>query len=168
MKIFITGMPACGKTTLIKQLMKKIKEYVALISEEIRTKGIRKGFSLSLILDGKKVETNYLALTEKIENKKAIKFRKYFVFIDNIDEIIAGLEKIWQSREIIFIDEIGKMEFFSEKFKKFINTLLKSNRIVIATLHRVYVKKFEKYGKIYWLTKENFDEVFKEIYKAIS
>ncbi|MCS7180330.1 MAG: AAA family ATPase, partial [bacterium] len=43
--ILITGLPGCGKTTLIKEIIKVINfEKVGFFTEEIREKGERVGF----------------------------------------------------------------------------------------------------------------------------
>lgn len=165
MKIFITGLPRCGKTTLIKKVIEKEKNYLAIVSEEIRENHKRIGFELKLIEDGNILIKKILALNKNINRGK--KFGKYFIFIDNINEIVDKATKISKEKKIIFIDEIGKMEFYSEKFKNFINELLASDKKIIATLHRDFIKEFEKYGKIFWLTKENFEDIFSIILKNI-
>ena len=54
-KIFITGSPGTGKTTLVKYLHSFLKNtslpfnYSGFITEEIRKKGERKGFKLKLL-----------------------------------------------------------------------------------------------------------------------
>src|SRR5437879_4315569 len=51
-KILLTGRPGCGKTTLIKRVVKNLSLRAAgFYTEEIRDRGIRVGFSL-VTLDG--------------------------------------------------------------------------------------------------------------------
>ncbi|MEM1577548.1 MAG: nucleoside-triphosphatase [Candidatus Pacearchaeota archaeon] len=166
-KIFITGMPGSGKTTLIKRIMEKTEDYLAIISEEIRKNGKRIGFFIELRDDKKIIEKEILALDKVEEGNKCIKFGRYYVFPKNIDKIVDKAKLLIKEKEIIFIDEIGKMEFYSEKFKKFIEEILKSNIKIFATLHRDFINKFKNYGNVLWLNKNNFNEIFEKIIKNI-
>jgi nucleoside-triphosphatase len=161
MKIFISGLPKSGKTTLMKKLIEKVKDHLAIISEEIKEKDERIGFWFCLIEDGKEIMKKELALKKENPN-----FGKYFVFIENIEEIVKEARKR-MDKKAIFIDEIGKMEMMSKEFRKFIEELIKKRKIV-ATLHRSYVKEFRKYGKVYWLTRKNFDEIYNKILHSIN
>ena len=52
--VLITGLPGCGKTTLIEKIASMIKAPVAgFITREIRERGNRVGFSVETF-DGKK------------------------------------------------------------------------------------------------------------------
>ncbi|BAL80279.1 NTPase [Caldisericum exile] len=157
-KIFITGNPACGKTTLIKEIgeLLKIKgvAFSGFITEEIREKGFRKGFTIE---DLKTKEKLIFASLEGFSN---IKFGKYFLNIENFERI--ALKVFDDSPKIVLIDEIGKMEFYSNKFRKYFLENLQRNKNIVGTLHRDFVKDFEQY-KIYTLTRENYQKIKHEI-----
>ncbi len=161
MIVFVSGLPGSGKTTLIKRIMKKCKSYLAIISEEIRVNKERVGFWFVLIDSNKEIMKKELAIKREKPN-----FGKYFVFVENIEEVLKEAKKR-SDRKIIFIDEIGKMERMSKEFDKFVEEILKEKNVV-ATLHREFIKEFKKYGKVYWLTRENFEKVYKEILHSIN
>ncbi|MEM2822044.1 MAG: nucleoside-triphosphatase [Candidatus Pacearchaeota archaeon] len=182
--IFITGLPGCGKTTLIKKLLEEStkagKKYLAIISEEIRERGKRKGFDFKLIDSGKLITKTILALNKKIAEpgKPSIKFGKYFVFPQNVDEIVDKASELIMDKQIIFIDEIGRMEFYSEKFRGFVAQVAKmsdkimsdkmlSDKMLVASLHRAFVNEFKTRGEIFWLSRENFEIVLEKIKKML-
>ena len=68
---------------------------------------------------------------------------------------------------IVFIDEIGKMEVFSEKFKEFLFEVLESDKKVIATLNLALLKEFKEYGKVFWLTRENYGKIKQSLLKIL-
>jgi len=155
MNIFISGEPGCGKTTLIKELIKHYKGSVSgFYTEEIRNK-TRTGFKIKDILSG---EEGILA---SIDLKEGPRVGKYFVNIEDIEKIATpSLER---EASVYFIDEIGAMELKSKTFEKTLENFLLSNKNFIATLHRNYINKYKKYGEVIWLTRENWNNIFKKI-----
>lgn len=69
--------------------------------------------------------------------------------------------------EYVVIDEIGMMEFYSEKFKNTMEMVIRSTKPVIATLSRRFVKRYKNKGKIHYLTRDNFEEVYSRILDEI-
>ncbi|MFQ6020933.1 MAG: NTPase [Candidatus Aenigmatarchaeota archaeon] len=157
MKIFITGNPGCGKTSLIKKLIKN-KNVSGFYTEEIRNK-IRKGFK---IIDIKTKEKGILA---SINIKEGPKVSKYRVNLKDLERI--GIKALERKSDLIIIDEIGKMELCSEKFENKLKEVLKSNKNILATLGKNYIKEYKKYGEIIWLTKENWNETLEKLKKMI-
>lgn len=125
--IFLTGAPSSGKTTVIKKVIAMLP-YSAngFYTEEERVEGGRTGFVLHT-LDGK---TGYLA-HQDIASPYHI--RRYGVDIHNV-ETIAVPSIIPKGNTIIILDEIGKMECFSETFKEAALKALDSPNIVIGTI----------------------------------
>ncbi len=109
--IFLTGAPSSGKTTVIKKIIKNLQMPAnGFYTEEERVGEKRVGF-LMRSLDGKE---GYLA-HQDIESDFHI--RRYGVSIENIEAIAASsIQPV--AGNIIILDEIGKMECFSEAFKK--------------------------------------------------
>lgn len=125
--IFLTGAPSSGKTTVIKKIIAMLPYSMkGFYTEEERIEGRRTGFLLHS-LDGK---IGYLA-HENIRSPYHI--RRYGVDIRNIEEI-AVPSIIPESDAIIILDEIGKMECFSEKFKEAALKALDSPNIVVGTI----------------------------------
>jgi nucleoside-triphosphatase len=125
--IFLTGAPSSGKTTVIKKVIENLKfPSNGFYTEEERVSGKRIGF-LMKTLDGRR---GYLAHQDIKSN---FHIRRYGVSIDNIETIaVPSIAPI--NNNIIILDEIGKMECFSEAFKKAVVNALDSPNIIIGTI----------------------------------
>lgn len=125
--IFLTGAPSSGKTTVIKKIIGRLNHPAnGFYTEEERIAGKRVGFIMNTI-DGKK---GYLAHQDI---KSDFHIRRYGVSIENI-EAIAVPSITPRSRNVIILDEIGKMECFSGLFKTAVTKALDSANIVIGTI----------------------------------
>jgi nucleoside-triphosphatase THEP1 len=161
-KIFVTGLPGCGKTTLTKDIAKLLKDSgintSGFITEEVRTKGFRQGFTIEDLRTGEKL---IFASVEQISN---IKFGKYFLNIQNFEKIALIA---FENAQFVLIDEIGKMEFYSRSFKYYLFKNLEKDVNLIATLHRDFVKDFSHY-EILTLTRENYSDIKNHIIEKLA
>ena len=125
--IFLTGAPSSGKTTVIKKVVEKLNIPAnGFYTEEERVEGKRVGF-LMYTLDGRKA---YLAHQEI---KSDFHIRRYGVSVENIETIaVPSIHPV--NRNVIILDEIGKMECFSEIFKRAAVGALDSSNLVIGTI----------------------------------
>ena len=142
--ILLTGFPGVGKTTAIKRIVEGI-DYTCsgFLTEEIRDLyQHRIGFKI-VTLDGKREGT--LAHVN-IRSDKIV--GKYFVLIDEFETIAE--EEMKKNNEIMVIDEIGKMELFSEKFKELLLKCLEKGN-VLATI------TMRGGGEFVWKIKERED-----------
>lgn len=163
MNIFVTGNPRCGKSTLIQKILDKIsnKDLSGFITPEIREHGDRQGFKI-IDLASRKEE-----ILASINIERGPSVSRYKVNIEGIDTIMNEFLKSYETSKYVIIDEIGMMEFYSKKFRETIQMVLNSDKIVIATLSRKFVKKYEGKGQIYLLTRENSDEIYNKILTRI-
>lgn len=167
MIIFITGKPGSGKTTLIKELIEELKRkgkiVGGIISPEIRNKeGEREGFYLVDLFSGEKA---LMADAKKI--KSGLRVSKYKVSVENINRII---EIFWRSADkynFIVIDEIGRMELFSDQFMVMLNKIFDSGKPALASLHLSCLETFKEKGKVYFLTKDNYSKIKEEIKESL-
>jgi nucleoside-triphosphatase len=145
--IFLTGAPSSGKTTVIKKVIKGL-EYPAngFYTEEERLAGTRIGFVMKTLAG----ETGYLAHQDI---KSDFRIRRYGVSIYNI-ETIAVPSINAANNNIIILDEIGRMECFSDRFKRAAVKALDSSNVVVGT-------KLKTRGDIELIdvTKENRDSL---------
>jgi len=127
-KILITGLPGCGKTTLIKELIKgREGKFAGFLTEEIRESGARIGFEIKFT-SGK----SGLLARKNLDSKYRV--GGYGVDLEQFDRLLDQEKmNILKSRYVI-IDEIGRMELFSEKFKSLINHVLSSECLLIGTV----------------------------------
>lgn len=128
--ILITGRPGIGKTTLIKRLLTRlsINDIGGFYTEEIKKGDKRTGFIL------KTIEGNSCILAS-ITYNSAFKVGRYRVDIEEFEKIgVKSInEAVNKDKKIIIIDEIGKMELYSDKFKKAVISAMNTGR-VIATI----------------------------------
>jgi len=124
---FLTGSPSSGKTTVIKKVIAGLKSPAnGFYTEEERVAGKRAGF-LMQALDGRK---GHLAHQDI---KSEFHIRRYGVSIENIETIaVSSIAPV--NGNIIVLDEIGKMECFSEAFKLAAVKALDSPNTVVGTI----------------------------------
>ena len=165
--IFITGLPGCGKTTLIKQILKELKIPArGFFTEEIRKGGERIGFKI-VTLQGKEG-----ILAEK-GIKSSFRVSKYGVILRDLEEIgVKEIEEGLKENAILVVDEVGKMELFSKKFKETILKALDSKNKVLGTImlkENLFCDKIKKRldTKVFYLKRENFQEVKEKIKKLL-
>jgi nucleoside-triphosphatase len=127
--ILITGFPGVGKTTLIRKISDALKHLhpIGFYTAEIREGSIRKGFELKS-LDGRK------RLLSHIDIESPYRVSKYGVDIQGFEDFLDSIVFLDPATRLLIIDEIGKMECFSDKFTELLHEVLDSEKIVIATI----------------------------------
>lgn len=133
MKLFLTGQPHSGKSTLINKLIKQVDNKQGFVTVEIpdlNNKGQRLGFEL---LDS----MGRGATLAHVDTESEIRVSKYGVDIDSLEKFIEPLFKIDEVK-LLYIDEVGQMELFSQKFKELVRHYLKSKNDFIGTISSVY------------------------------
>ncbi len=122
MKVLITGNPGCGKTTFIKEIFLEFKNLnpLGFYTEEIREKGKRVGFALY------DKDFNFSGILAHINFNTPYGVSKYFVNLEYFEKFLRGLN--FKEQNLIIIDEIGKMEIFSNYFKNLIIEILNSKK----------------------------------------
>jgi nucleoside-triphosphatase len=125
----LTGVPGVGKTTLIRQAMKNLgDEAGGFFTEEIRVNDVRIGFRI-VTLAGQKAK---LAGAEILSSYHV---GKYGVDIRGIEDVaVPALEKAYRECDVVVIDEIGKMELFSDRFKEVVLEIISSGKRVLGTI----------------------------------
>jgi nucleoside-triphosphatase len=130
MKIFLTGQPRSGKTTLLSKLLAEAKNKQGFVTEEIRDGGERVGFKL-VSADGRE------AVLAHVDHESPYKVSRYYVDVRTLDQFIEPLFSISEG-QLLYIDEIGQMELFSDRFKELANLYLDSDNRVLGTITSVY------------------------------
>ncbi|MBD3407179.1 MAG: NTPase [Candidatus Lokiarchaeota archaeon] len=129
--ILLTGRPGIGKSTAIKKIAERIDtvEIGGFWSQEIKVRGKRVGFSIETLC-GKK------GVLAHIKFSQGPRVSKYRVNIQDIDTIaVSSMETARVKEAIIVIDEIAKMELYSDKFKHEVLNCLETGR-VLATIQK--------------------------------
>jgi len=128
-KVLLTGRPGCGKTTLVKCVVKNLSQRAAgFYTEEIRDGGIRVGFRL-VTLEG---DEGVLA---HIDFKTSERVGKYGLDLSALEAVgVNAIREAMQAKRLIVVDEIGPMEIRSVRFRAAINDALESELPVLATI----------------------------------
>jgi len=130
-KIFLTGRPGVGKTTVIMKVVERFKGRAGgFYTEEIRKDNLREGFQIRT-LDGRD------GTLAHVSHSGPFRVGKYGVDIDAFDGIaVPSLERALEEDELVIIDEIGKMELFSRRFRTLIQKVLASDRRILGVIHQ--------------------------------
>ena len=165
--LLVTGLPDVGKTTLIKKLAEVLKGLhpVGFYTEEIRERGERKGFEL-VSLEGMR------GLLSHREIERTFRVGQYKVDLKSFEDFLDSISFFNPLTRLIILDEIGKMECFSDQFKKLLEEILDSEKWVIATIALKGSGPIEKVKKrqdikLFEITQKNRDALFSEIFKEV-
>ena len=163
MNIFITGNPRCGKSTLIQKVLDEIsdKEVSGFVTPEIRIDGVRQGFKI-IDLSSRKEE-----ILASVNIKRGPGVSRYRVNVEGVDAIMDKFLESYETSEYVIIDEIGMMEFYSRKFRETVRMVLDSDKIIVSTLSKRFVKRYKDKGQVFFLTRENFDEIYNRVLSQI-
>jgi len=164
MKIFLTGLSGSGKSTVLIKTIELLKEknpkIGGITTPEIRKQGKRIGFSVKDVFTGKE------GILASVDQKIGPRVGKYRIDLKEFERIaLPALDFTLKNCVIICVDELGRMEFFSSKFKEKVLEILNSDKKVIACLHRNFIDEFKKYGKLIEVTLENREKLPQEIIK---
>jgi nucleoside-triphosphatase len=127
--ILLTGIPRIGKTTIIHKILDVLnKDCAGFYTEEIKEHTQRVGFNLTTI------KGEQCTLAHK-NYRSPHRVGKYRVNLDCLDTIgVTALQRGIMGKKIIIIDEIGKMELFSEAFRKAVVEALNAPCPVLGTI----------------------------------
>jgi nucleoside-triphosphatase len=168
-KVLLTGLPGCGKTTAVMKIIAGLdpKKIAGFYTEEIRQKKTRRGFRW-VSLAG---TSGTLA---HVDIKSRFKVGKYRVDVVGFEESVVPLLDIEQSdAELFVIDEVGKMECFSEKFINAVRRLFASQKCVLATVAQkgtglIAEVKTHRDASLFELTKQNRNEIVDDIIRTFN
>jgi nucleoside-triphosphatase len=164
-KIGLTGKPRVGKSTIIKEVIGRLKaEGIAvggMLTADMHEGGRRVGFSIEDIRTG---ETGILAHVQL--HRHGPKVGKYTVNLTDLDAIGAHsiTSALLQSEpQILIIDEIGPMELKSTRFLDAVENALSSDKQLIVTVHQrsahELVRRIKSAFEIMEVTEANRDEL---------
>jgi len=165
--LFLSGRPGGGKTTVIKKtiaLLGKVK-LKGFYTTEMRSRGTRVGFQITT-LDGKR---GILAHVNLQSDKKV---GKYAVCLKDIDTVIVPSIRPDRYTPLIIMDEIGKMECYSEEFKRTALKAVESKAVVLGTIAiggSSFIESFRRRSdiEIIQVSRENRDRLPQEIAEII-
>jgi nucleoside-triphosphatase len=136
MKILLTGRPGAGKTTVIQKVISRIEISAGgFYTHEIREGGLRQGrrigFSLRT-LDGAE------GILAHIDHPIKDRVGRYGVDLAFFEAVaLPSLEQALRERELIVIDEIGRMELLSRRFQEMVMRIMdQDTRHLLGVIHQ--------------------------------
>ena len=136
-RIFLTGEPGIGKTTVIRRIMTELEHrgisVGGMISGEIRESGRRVGFQLEDVATHK---IGILAHARERSPGSPV-VGSYGVNLSDLKDIgSAAIRRTITNSDLVVVDEIGPMELKSEEFVLAITGALESTKHFLGTLHK--------------------------------
>lgn len=135
-RIFLTGRPGIGKTTVVLETVKFLSRLGirigGMVSFEVRESGVRVGFRVKDISTGLEGWLAHVSFTS------GPRIGRYRVSVEEFESV--GVKAILDALnddpvKVVVVDEVGPMELISRRFKDAIYRLLKSNKSILGTLH---------------------------------
>jgi len=167
--ILITGNPGVGKTTLIRDTISKLNLSAGgFYTTDVRdNNGKRWGFKI-IDLDCRE---NVMASVDMISKYRVSRYGVNPAVIDLIG--VTAIRDALENKDIIVIDEIGKMELFSKQFSDVVLEALDSPKIVLGTISAKdtnFTRKIKERSdtKIIKLTRLNFNEIATYLERLLS
>lgn len=132
-KVFLTGKPGVGKTTIVERVVSMLRskgfKIGGMVTFEVREGGVRKGFMVTDILTGKKGVLAWVG-------GSGPKIGKYTVNLKDLEEIgVNAIKLALADADIVVVDEVGPMELFSDNFRSITKALIKADKPVIGVVH---------------------------------
>ncbi|CAL1541841.1 unnamed protein product [Lymnaea stagnalis] len=187
--ILITGIPGVGKTTIIKkihqELSKKEIQCKGFMTEEVRVSGRRIGFDVITTNNerGQLARVSNPADDLPGNRQRAYKVGQYSVNMQSFEltalptlQLTPAKEQCDGRRLIFLVDEVGKMELFSQAFIQAIKKLMShASVLLVATIPVPKGKPIQlveelrngPFSKVFEVTHENRDRVLTDVLDAI-
>ncbi len=175
-KVFITGRPGAGKTTLFLKVIRYLRgkglSIGGFMCPEVRAGGRRVGFKIIDLGSGKE---GFLAKVcdPGLSSMRGLpKVGKYCVNVSDAVNIgVNAINKALQSSDIVGIDEIGPMELSVEALRKAIFKALIYPKPLVAVVHRSRVSEILRRApdaSLYAITLSNRDSILYDVLNALS
>lgn len=119
-RVLLTGRPGCGKTTVVRRVVERVgaERCGGFYTEEVREGGRRIGFDV-VPLGGRRVPLARLGAAGPRVGRYGVELERFE------DSALSALEAATTgSGRIIILDEIGKMELLSQRFRSVVASLM--------------------------------------------
>jgi len=126
--ILFTGVPGIGKSTIIERIVQRLERpKTGFYTEEIRAGGRRVGFGITT-LDGGHGTLAHIDIPGRV------RVGRYGVNLSDIEQIAVPSMIPENEDTVVIVDEIGKMECFSDFFKQTLVNALDSTNTVVGSI----------------------------------
>lgn len=158
--MFLTGRPGSGKSTAFAKAVEILRERGCLIqgiaTPEVRDRsGARVGFDVVDLTTGARAVLSRAPARAAPGVGSGPRVGRYEVDVAAFESVARPALEAVERGGIIAVDEVGKMEFFSQWFASFWRSLLESDANVLAVVGGLHVKACRSRGEILDVTPEN-------------
>ncbi len=161
--LLLTGPPGCGKTTLIRKIVQELGDLrvAGFYTGEIREGRDRAGFALAG-LDGRR------GVLAHVQVKGPHRVGRYGVDVAGFESFLQGIRSGDPDIRLVVIDEIGKMECLSVRFRELVRGCLESPVPFLATVALRGTPPIEGIKKrpdvkVITMTREDREERYREV-----
>jgi nucleoside-triphosphatase len=131
-RILVEGRPGSGKTTVAARVAELLAERGAtvrgFVTHEVRERGRRVGFDVET-LGGKRATLAHVSVPEPV------RVGRYGVDVQAFERIALPELADPPHGAVVVVDELGKMELASERFRAAVERLLDGPSALLATVH---------------------------------
>ena len=165
--LLLTGPPGCGKTTLVRRIVQDLGDLpvAGFYTDEIREGGERTGFALTS-LDGKR------GILSHVNFRGPARVGRYRVNIAGFESFLQDVRPGEPGLRLMVIDEIGKMECFSGRFRQLVGECLGSPVPFLATIAlrgtpAIEQVKVRSDVKVITMSREDREEEFRRVLEEV-
>ncbi len=127
--ILFTGPPGCGKTHVIQRTLELLDgiKVAGFYTQEIREQGRRTGFEMVGLSTGCRI------LLASEHSTSELRLRRYGIELPGLEEVVK-LELQDETPQLFVIDEIGKIELYSQQFIQTVQRILAGDVPILGTV----------------------------------
>ncbi|XP_057705171.1 cancer-related nucleoside-triphosphatase isoform X2 [Corythoichthys intestinalis] len=172
--VFLTGPPGVGKTTLVQKacdaLVSSGQAVEGFYTEEVRVGGRRVGFDV-VTLNGERGHLSRIRdIVGESHGRREYTVGQYVVDLPSFERLALPLFKKVGSddgtgKKVFVLDEIGKMELFSQSFIKVVRQTLDCSSCTI--LGTIPIPKGKPLGLVEEVSRENRNTILQDILSVL-